>query len=150
MAFVENLKYDASALKLLEALERKILVLDGAMGTMIQRRRLEENDFRGEEFADWKFRLQGCNDILAITNPEVIGKIHSDYLDAGAMIIETDSFNSNKLSLADYGLSDKVREINIAAATVARRAVDSFMASHPGEMRWVAGSGGPTLKSLTM
>lgn len=150
MAFVENLKYEASALRLLEALESKILVLDGAMGTMIQRRHLDENDFRGKEFADWKFRLQGCNDILAITKPDVIGKIHSDYLDAGAMIIETDSFNSNKLSLADYGLSDKVREINIAAAMVARRAVDSFMASHRGEMRWVAGSVGPTSKSLSM
>lgn len=150
MSFVENLKYEASALKLLEALEHKILVLDGAMGTMIQRLGLDEDKFRGKEFTDWKFRLKGCNDILSITQPEVIRRIHSAYLDAGAMIVETDSFNANKLSLADYGLTDKVSEINRAAAAVARQAVDSYMESHPGEMRWVAGSVGPTSKSLSM
>ncbi|MCM1093674.1 MAG: methionine synthase [Lachnospiraceae bacterium] len=150
MAFVEDLKYDARSLKLIEALESKILVLDGAMGTEIQKYGFEEADFRGEEFADWNCRLKGCNDVLAITQPEAIERIHTSYLDAGAMIIETDSFNSNKLSLADYGLSENVREINLAAAKVARKAADSYMASHPGELRWVAGSVGPTSKSLSM
>lgn len=150
MAFVENLKYDASALKLIEALKNKVIVLDGAMGTMIQRLHLDEADFRGCEFADWNCRLKGCNDILAITCPEAIKRIHADYLDAGAMIVETDSFNSNRLSLADYGLSYKARDINIAAAKAARSAVDDYIRRHPGEMRWVAGSVGPTSKSLSM
>lgn len=150
MAFVEDLKYDARSLKLIEALESKILVLDGAMGTEIQKYGFDEADFRGKEFADWNCRLKGCNDVLAITQPEAIERIHTSYLDAGAMIIETDSFNSNKLSLADYGLSEKVRDINLAAARIARKAADSYMASHPGELRWVAGSVGPTSKSLSM
>ena len=150
MAFVEDLKYDARSMNLIEALESKILVLDGAMGTEIQKYGFDEDDFRGEEFADWNCRLKGCNDVLAITQPEAIERIHTSYLDAGAMIIETDSFNSNKLSLADYGLSEKVRDINLAAARIARKAADSYMDAHPGELRWVAGSVGPTSKSLSM
>lgn len=150
MAFVENLEYDDRSKMLIDALGSKILVLDGAMGTEIQKYGFDESDFRGTEFSEWDCRLKGCNDVLTITKPDAIGEIHTSYLNAGAMIIETDSFNSNKLSLADYGLSEKIREINIAAAKVARKAVDDYMDSHPGEIRWVAGSVGPTSKSLSM
>lgn len=150
MTLVENLKYEGAALELCRAIRERIIVLDGAMGTMIQRIGLDEADFRGREFADWHCRLKGCNDILTVTRPDAIRKIHTAYLEAGAMIVETDSFNSNRLSLADYGLSDRVREINLAAAKVAREAVDSYMTAHPGEIRWVAGSVGPTSKSLSM
>lgn len=133
-----------------EALINRILVLDGAMGTMIQRYNLDEDDFRGTRFAQWNCRLTGCNDLLVLSRPDVIFDIHRQYLDAGADIIETNTFNANAISLADYGLTDYARDINAEAARLARNAVDEFCVAHPGEKRWVAGSVGPTSKSLSM
>lgn len=102
---------------LLKALEERILVLDGAMGTMIQRYRLEEEGYRGERFRDWDRDLKGNNDLLCLTRPEIILDIHREYLQAGADILETNTFNANAISLADYGMEDLAYEINVAAAT---------------------------------
>ena len=122
---------------------KKVLVLDGAMGTMIQRLGLSEADFRGKEFADWHCELKGCNDLLCLTSPESIERIHRAYIEAGADIIETNTFNSNAISLADYGLADKAREIARAGAQVARRAAE-------GTPTLVCGSMGPTNVSLSL
>ncbi len=146
----KGLQYPSRSLSLIEAVNYRILSLDGAMGTMIQRCNLSEEDFRGTRFADSTCRLKGCNDLLVLTSPNVISDIHRSYLAAGADIIETDSFNANAVSLADYALSDCVKEINIAAARLARQAADEFMTANPGTQRWVAGSVGPTSKSLSM
>lgn len=150
MTDIEKLPYDESAHALSAALEERIVVLDGAMGTMIQRHGLSEEEFRGERFATWECRLKGCNDLLALTRPELIESIHREYLDAGARIIATDSFNANAVSLADYGLSDYAGELNRCAALVARKVADSWMSDNGGERCWVAGSVGPTSKSLTL
>ncbi|WP_290044659.1 methionine synthase [uncultured Muribaculum sp.] len=150
MLGIESLSYKESSVKLMEAAGREVLVLDGAMGTMIQRYGLSENDFRGERYAASDALLKGCNDALVLTRPDVIKDIHRKYLEAGAMIIETDSFNANAVSLGDYGLQHDVTALNHAAAKVAREAADEYMTQHPGAMRWVAGSVGPTSKSLTM
>jgi 5-methyltetrahydrofolate--homocysteine methyltransferase len=117
---------------------------------MIQRQGLDEDGFRGREFASHPRQLKGCNDLLVLTQPALIEQIHRQYLDAGADIIETDSFNANAFSLADYGLEGLVERINRAAATVARRAADAAMAATHGRRCWVAGSMGPTSKSLSM
>lgn len=150
MTDIEKLPYDESAHALSAALEERIVVLDGAMGTMIQRHGLSEEEFRGERFATWECRLKGCNDLLALTRPELVESIHREYLDAGARIIATDSFNANAVSLADYGLSDYAGELNRCAALVARKVADSWMSDNGGERCWVAGSVGPTSKSLTL
>ncbi|WP_245206993.1 methionine synthase [Barnesiella sp. WM24] len=150
MKCIDDMDYDVAGRCLADALHQGIVVLDGAMGTMIQRAGLSEDDFSSGKFAGWSHRLKGCNDLLTITRPDVIRDIHLRYLEAGARIIETDSFNANAVSLADYGLSDFVAEINLAAARVARDAADSFMSRHDGEMCWVAGSVGPSGKSLSM
>lgn len=147
---VTDLPMSETGVSLAEALRRRVVVLDGAMGTMIQRLGLTEADFRGESFADWPVALKGCNDLLCLTCPDHIRKIHSDYIAAGADVIETNSFNANAVSMADYGLSDRVREINLAAAAVARSAADEAMSREPGRICWVAGSVGPTSKSLSM
>ncbi|MDE5839314.1 MAG: homocysteine S-methyltransferase family protein, partial [Muribaculaceae bacterium] len=134
-------------------LDKKVLVLDGAMGTMIQRFPLSEEDFRGIHFKNHPIRLSGCNDILCLTRPDVIKDIHKAYLDAGADIISTDTFNANAISMADYGLHDRgdlIREINRRGATIAREAVKDHIATHPGNQAFVAGSIGPTNKSATM
>ena len=132
-------------------LAERILILDGGMGTMIQAAGLTEADFRGEEWKDSACELKGCNDVLSITRPQVIADIHRKYLEAGADIIETNSFNANAVSLADYNLQNSVTEINNAAARVARGVVDAWMADKPeGSPKWVAGSVGPTNKSLSM
>lgn len=130
------------------ALSERILVLDGAMGTQIQRYGLKEEDYRGGVFADHPQKLKGCNDVLCLTRPDVIAEIHSDYLDAGADIIEANSFNANAVSMADYGLASYVKEINRAAAAIARREADKRIAA--GRQCWVAGSVGPTSKTLSM
>lgn len=145
-----NLQYKESSMKLIEAVNDRILVLDGAMGTMIQSYGLDEIDFRGNEFSDWAVPLKGCNDILALTRPDIIKDIHRQYLEAGADIIETDSFNSNAVSMADYGLEQYVGRLNDTAAKLAREVADRWMEEHPGLQRWVAGSMGPTGKSLSM
>ena len=131
-------------------LERRILVLDGAMGTMIQRYRLGEDDFRGPRFADVEADLMGANDLLCLTRPDVIEEIHRAYLEAGADLIETNTFNANRISLADYGLSDIAEELNEAAAGLARSAVDGLMAANPDRPRWVLGAIGPTSRTASI
>ena len=134
---------------IINALLQRILVLDGAMGTQIQRFGLEESDFRGNEFSTIERNLKGCNDVLCLTRPDVIKQIHADYLNAGADIIETNSFNANAVSLADYGIEPFVDSINMAAARIAREAADECHA-RTGRRCWVAGSIGPTGKTLSM
>ena len=131
------------------AIDERILVLDGAMGTMIQRLELEEEDFRGEQFADHPDELDGCNDLLSVTQPEMIGDIHRQYLAAGADIIETNTFNAQSVSMADYGLQERCRLLNRSSAQVAREAADEFE-NDDGRPRFVAGAMGPTNKTLSM
>ena len=130
-----------------KALKERILVLDGAMGTMIQRAGLTESDFRGERYVDWACELKGCNDVLVLTCPDVIADIHKQYLESGADIIETDTFNANAISLGDYGLENEVYEINYQAARLALRCVEEVACQ---ERKWVAGSVGPTNRSLSI
>ncbi|MEQ9400867.1 MAG: methionine synthase [Longimicrobiales bacterium] len=131
-------------------LARRILVLDGAMGTMIQSYRLGEDDYRGDVFADHPSPLHGANDVLALTRPDVLREIHTKYLEAGADILETNTFNATSISMADYGLESHVRAINEASARVAREAADAVEARDPDRPRWVAGSIGPTTRSASI
>jgi 5-methyltetrahydrofolate--homocysteine methyltransferase len=133
-----------------EALRERILVIDGAMGTMIQRHRPTEEDFRGERFANAAESLLGANDLLCLTRPEMIREIHTEYLAAGADFIETNTFSANRISLADYGLEDIAEELNREAAAIAREAVDAFEAENPGRTCWVAGALGPTTRSASI
>lgn len=126
------------------------IVLDGAMGTMIQQLGLEERDFHGEAFAGCECTLAGNNDLLCITMPDAIKLIHTQYFEAGADIISTNTFNANAISQADYGMGDHVFEINEAGARLAREAADEYMAKHPDRQVFVAGSMGPTNKTLSM
>jgi 5-methyltetrahydrofolate--homocysteine methyltransferase len=135
----------------LEALLReRIVVIDGAMGTMIQRYKLSEADFRGERFKDHPKDLKGNNDLLCLTRPDVIADIHYEYLAAGADIIETNTFNAQAISMADYDMVDVVREINAAAARLARQAVDRMKVEQPSRQCFVAGSLGPTTRTASM
>jgi 5-methyltetrahydrofolate--homocysteine methyltransferase len=141
----------AARLALLEPLlARRILVLDGAMGTMIQSYCLEEKDYRGDRFADWPRELRGHNDLLTLTQPGIIRAIHSAYLEAGADIVETNSFTSNAMSLADYGMEELVYELNRAAARLARDAADEWERRTPDTPRFVAGVLGPTNRSASL
>ena len=133
-----------------EQLEKRILLLDGAMGTMIQSYKLEEKDYRGEQFADHPHDLQGNNDLLSLTQPDIIKAIHLAYLDVGADIVETNSFNSTQVSQADYHLESIVYELNVAAARVARSAADEVTAKTPNKPRFVAGVLGPTSRTCSM
>ena len=133
-----------------EALDQRILVLDGAMGTMIQRHGLTEAQYRGERFRDFARDLKGNNDLLSITRPEVIREIHSQYLEAGADILETNTFNSTAISQADYHLESLVEELNLAGARLAREVADSHSARTPGKPRWVAGVLGPMNRTLSL
>ncbi len=130
--------------RLEESLRQRILVLDGAMGTMIQRVDLDEADFRGTQFADHSIDLKGCNDLLSLTRPEVIIDIHRQFLAAGADIVETNTFNANAISMADYGLEGQIRAINLAAVESARRAIDLAQPADGDRRRFIAGSLGPT------
>ncbi|MCZ2114594.1 MAG: methionine synthase [Anaerolineae bacterium] len=136
--------------QLQEQLARHILILDGAMGTMIQQHHLKEEDFRGERFADWPRDLQGNNDLLVLTQPDIIRDIHKAYLEAGADIIETDTFNANRISQADYGMEDLAYEMNVAAAQLACAARDDMEARDPSRPRFVAGSLGPTNRTASI
>lgn len=136
--------------KIRQALQERILLLDGGLGTMVQRYSLSEADFRGELFATWECDLKGCNDLLTLTRPDVIEEIHSKYLEAGADIITTDSFNANAISLKDYGLESYAYEISKAAATRARSVADQFTQRNPTKPRFVAGSMGPTNRPSSM
>ncbi len=133
-----------------QLVRKRILLFDGAMGTMIQREKLTEADFRGDRFADHASPLQGNNDLLALTRPDVIGKIHDAYLAVGADIIETNSFNGTSISQADYGLESIVYELNTAAARVAKEAATRWTEKTPDRPRFVAGAIGPTNKTLSL
>lgn len=133
-----------------QLLSERILILDGAMGTMIQRHKLEEADFRGERFKDHSKDLKGDNDLLNLTRPEIIADIHHKYLQAGADIIETNTFNSTRISQADYGLEHIAYELNKSGAEIAHRVADEFMAKNPGHQCFVAGALGPTNKTASM
>ncbi|WP_441971115.1 methionine synthase [Pedococcus sp. 2YAF34] len=132
------------------ALTERILVMDGAMGTMIQREGLGEEDYRGERFADWPSDLKGNNDLLSLTQPEIIAGIHTAYLEAGADLVETNTFNAQKISLADYGMEDLAYEINLESARLARRACDAMTERTPDRPRWVLGALGPTNRTASI
>ncbi|OPX55095.1 methionine synthase (B12-dependent) [Oceanospirillum multiglobuliferum] len=133
-----------------QAIQNRILILDGGMGTMIQGYRLTEADFRGERFKDWPSDIQGNNDLLVLTRPDVIKAVHMAYLDAGADILETNSFNATRLSQADYGMEEIVYELNVAAAKLARQAADEKTAQNPDKPRFVAGVLGPTSRTASL
>jgi len=133
-----------------KALKHRILVLDGAMGTMIQRYKLNEADYRGTRFAQWGSLVKGNNDLLVLTQPDIIRTIHTEYLEAGADIIESNTFNAQTISMDDYGMAEFVREINLAGARLARQAADEFTAKNPDKPRFVAGAVGPTNKTASM
>ena len=132
------------------ALKERIIVLDGGMGTMIQNLKLDEAAFRGDRFADYDREVQGNNDLLNLTQPALLRNIHADYLDAGADIIETNTFNSTQLSQADYGLESIAKELNVEAAKLARQIADEFTARNPEKPRFVAGAVGPTSRTASI
>ena len=136
--------------ELQEQLAERILFLDGALGTMVQAHALEEADFRGERFADHSKDLKGNNDLLVLTKPEIIRGIHSEFLAAGSDIIETNTFSATRIGMADYGLEEIVRELNVAAARIAREAVDAAMKQDPSHKRYVAGAIGPTNRTASI
>jgi len=133
-----------------DLLDNRILVLDGAMGTMIQRYKLEENDFRGQRFKDHTKPLKGDNDLLSLTRPDIIRQIHEAYFEAGADIAETNTFNGTSIAQADYGMEDIVYELNVEAARIAREVADRFTANDPAKPRFVAGAIGPTNKTASL
>src|SRR3954447_8967522 len=147
MPDIPALRPDATA-ELTALLRQRILVLDGAMGTAIQQERPAESTYRGERFADWPSDLRGNNDLLSITAPEIIDGIHRRYLDAGADLLETNTFNANRISLADYGMSDLAYELNLESARLARAACDA--AATPDKPRYVAGALGPTNRTASI
>ena len=133
-----------------DCLKERILIIDGAMGTMIQRHKLEEKDYRGERFSSWPIDVKGNNDLLCLTKPEVIEGIHREYLEAGADIIETNTFNSQRISMADYQMEELAFEINVAAAKIAKKAATDYTTRNPDKPRFVAGAIGPMSKTLSL
>ena len=136
--------------KIKAELAKRILVLDGAMGTMIQRHKLKEEDYRGIRFKDYDIEVKGNNDLLSLTNPKIIENIHTEYLEAGADLIETNSFNANKISMADYKMESLVYEINFESAKIAKKAVSDFMEKNPEKQKFVVGSMRPTNRTTSM
>lgn len=133
-----------------DCLKERILIIDGAMGTMIQRYKMEEKDFRGERFKDWQCDVKGNNDLLSITQPKIIEEIHKQYLEAGADIIETNTFSSTSIAQADYEMQSLAYELNVAAAKCARNAADEYTKKNPDKPRFVAGAIGPLNKTLSL
>lgn len=134
-----------------DLLQKRIVIIDGAMGTMIQRYKLEEADYRGERFKDWHSDLKGNNDLLSITQPHIIRAIHREYLDAGADIIETNTFSAQVISMADYDMQDISYEMNVESAKVAKEAVAAYIADNPDAgPKFVAGAIGPMNKTLSL
>ena len=133
-----------------EAIKERILVLDGAMGTMIQRHKLEEEDFRGEQFKNHHSSLKGNNDLLSITRPDIIKEIHAEYFAAGADIAETNTFSSTAIAQADYHLEDAVYELNYQSAKIAKEVADEFTKNEPNKPRYVTGSMGPTNRTASL
>ncbi|HEY6160703.1 MAG TPA: homocysteine S-methyltransferase family protein, partial [Bacteroidia bacterium] len=131
-------------------LEQRVLVIDGAMGTMIQRYKLEEKDFRGGRFKDWPSDLKGNNDLLSITQPKIIEAIHKEYLKAGADIIETNTFSATSVAMADYKMETLAYEMNLESAKIAKKCAEEFTKQDPSRPRFVAGAFGPTNKTLSL
>ena len=136
--------------KMFDALDNRILLLDGAMGTMIQGEKLEEDDFRGERFADHEDDLKGNNDLLTLTRPDLIKKIHKEFMAVGCDLVETNTFNANRISQADYSLEEVSEEINFEAARLAREACDEIEAETPDKPRFVVGTIGPTNQTASI
>ncbi len=132
-----------------ECLQERILIIDGAMGTMIQRYKLTEADYRGERFKDWHTDVKGNNDLLCLTQPDIITSIHEEYLEAGADIIETNTFSSTNIAQADYDMQSLAYELNVAAAACARKAAEKYV-KKDGKPRFVAGAIGPLNKTLSL
>ncbi|MDH3326069.1 MAG: methionine synthase [Gammaproteobacteria bacterium] len=143
MSVIPNSKFEA-------ALNKRILILDGAMGTMIQRYDLSEEDYRGERFKDWPSDLKGNNDLLTLTQAKIIRNIHISYLEAGADILETNTFNANTISMADYNMESLAYELNVESAKLARSAADEYTAKNPNKPRFVAGIIGPTNRTASI
>ena len=133
-----------------DLLHKRILILDGAMGTMLQRYKFTEEDFRGERFKDWEHPLQGNNDLLSLTQPEAIAEVHRKYFAAGADIVETNTFSGTTIAMADYYMEELVYELNYESARIAKKVADEFTANEPDKPRFVAGSIGPTNKTASM
>lgn len=131
-------------------LSKRILIIDGAMGTMIQRYKLTEADYRGERFKNWPSDIKGNNEVLSITQPHIIGEIHREYLEAGADIIETNTFSATVIAQAEYGMQEFAYEQNVASARIAREAADEYTAKDPSKPRFVAGAIGPLNKTLSL
>ncbi|MGB8704681.1 MAG: homocysteine S-methyltransferase family protein [Gillisia sp.] len=136
--------------KIEEILSEKILILDGAMGTMLQEYKFTEEDYRGERFADWPSSLKGNNDLLSLTQPDAIAEIHRKYFDAGADIVETNTFSGTTIAMADYGMEELVYEMNYESAKIAKKVAKEVTAENPKKPRFVAGSIGPTNKTASM
>jgi len=133
-----------------DCIQNRILVLDGAMGTMLQRYNFSEEDFRGERFKDFPLSLKGNNDLLSITQPTAIKEVHSSYFEAGADIVETNTFSGTTIGMSDYHLEDLVYELNFESAKIAREVADEYTAKDPSKPRYVAGSIGPTNRTASM
>ena len=136
--------------KLRKLLQERIVIIDGAMGTTVQQYNLDEAAYRGDRFTEWKKDLKGNHDLLNVTRPQVIEEIHRRYLEAGADIIETNTFNAQAISLADYGMESLAYELSLAGAQAARRAADQVMAAEPGRTCFVAGAMGPTTRTASI
>ena len=136
--------------KIEEILNKRILVLDGAMGTMLQAYKYEEEDFRGERFKDWSIPLKGNNDLLSLTQPEAIATIHRKYFEAGADIVETNTFSSTTIAMEDYGMEELVYELNYESAKIAKKVAEEFTQKEPHKPRFVIGTMGPTNKTASM
>ena len=133
-----------------DCLQERILIIDGAMGTMIQRYKLTEADYRGERFKAWQSDVKGNNDLLSLTQPQIIEEIHKQYLEAGADIIETNTFNAQRVSLADYNMQELAYEINFKAAKIAKKVATEFTKANSDNPRFVAGAIGPMNKTLSL
>lgn len=136
--------------KIISEIQDRILVLDGAMGTMLQAYNFTEEDFRGERFKDYPSPLKGNNDLLSITQPKAIAEIHAKYFDAGADIVETNTFSGTRIAMEDYQMQDLVYELNFESARIAKQVADAFTAKNPNKPRYVAGSIGPTNKTASL
>ena len=136
--------------KLEDLLSQKILILDGAMGTMLQEYKFTEKDFRGQAYADWPVPLQGNNDLLSLTQPQAIAAIHRKYFEAGADIVETNTFSGTRIAMADYKMQDLVYDLNYQSAKIAKQVAQEFTAANPDKPRFVAGAIGPTNKTASM
>ncbi|MBO3097208.1 homocysteine S-methyltransferase family protein [Gelidibacter pelagius] len=133
-----------------QILQDRILILDGAMGTMLQRNNFSEEDFRGERFKDYPSSLKGNNDLLSLTQPQAIADVHRKYFEAGADIVETNTFSGTTIAMADYNLEDLVYELNFESAKIAKQVADEFTKANPNKPRFVAGSIGPTNKTASL